>query len=148
MSGARPAARADSRIKETLTFRLLVAVNRIVQPFQERFGKPNDLTLPEWRCMMALAAHPRSSGEDVTRRMSMDKMAVSRSLRRLEQHGRVRREQDPANARRNLWELTEAGWDLFDTILPGALERDRKAFAAIPEDEKARLMALLRDLEF
>lgn len=140
--------RVDKRIEETLTFCLLIAVNRIVQPFQESFGKPHDLTLPEWRCMMALASHPGSSGEEVAQRMAMDKMAVSRSLRRLEQSARVNREPDPANARRNSWELTPQGWEVFDEILPAALERDRRAFAAMPKHEKARMMALLRELEF
>lgn len=139
--------RTDSRIEETLTFRLLVAVNRMVQPFHEEFGKPLDLSLPEWRCMMALAAHPATSGEDIAHLMAMDKMAVSRSLRRMETKGRVRREPDPANARRNRWELTEAGWAIFDLIMPAALARDRRAFAGIPKEEKERLMALLSELE-
>lgn len=139
--------RRDRRVEDTLTFRLLVAVNRIVQPFHDSYGKEHDLTLPEWRCMMALAARPGSSGEDVARHMAMDKMMVSRSLRRLEQNDRVRRQPDPANARRNAWEMTDAGWALFDTILPAALERDRKAFADIPAQEKARLIQILRDFE-
>ncbi len=139
--------RTDKRIEETLTFRLLVAVNRIVQPFQDNFGKPHDLTLPEWRCMMALAAHPGSSGEAVAQRMAMDKMAVSRSLRRLETLGRVARQPDPTNARRNSWEMTMDGWALFDLILPAALERDRRAFKDLPKEEKNRLIAILKDLE-
>lgn len=141
------AQRSDKRIEETLTFRLLVAVNRIVQPFQENFGKPHDLSLPEWRCMMALAAHPGSSGEEVARHMAMDKMAVSRSLRRLEKKRRVDRQADPTNARRNSWEMTDDGWALFDLILPAALERDRHAFEDIPAKEKDRLMSILRDFE-
>lgn len=120
---------------------------RPIEPFQETFGKPHDLTLPEWRCMMALVTNPGASGEEVAQRMAMDKKAVSRSLRRLERHNRARRESDPANARRNAWQLTEAGWALFDRILPAALERDRINFAEVPADEKARLIRLLRDLE-
>ncbi len=139
--------RRDARVEETLTFRLLVAVNRIVQPFQDAYGKTFDLTLPEWRCMMALASKPGSSGEDIARHMAMDKMMVSRSLRRLEKNGRLIRTQDPANARRNAWEMSEAGWDIFDTILPSALDRDRKAFEHLPEDTKANLIQILRDFE-
>lgn len=139
--------RRDTRIEETLTFRLLVAVNRMVQPFQENFGKPHDLSLPEWRCMMALAARPGSSGEEVAQHMAMDKMAVSRSLRRLEQHGRARRATDPANARRNSWEMTADGWALFDQIMPAALDRDRRAFGDMAAEEKDRFMQVLRDLE-
>jgi DNA-binding MarR family transcriptional regulator len=128
--------RRDPRIADTLTFRVLVAANRIAQPFAERVGARFDLTLPEWRCMMALAAEPGRSGEDVARMMSMDKMSVSRSLRRLAKSGRAEAQPDPANAKRNQWQLTAAGWEVFDAIVPSALARDEAAFARL--DPEAR----------
>jgi DNA-binding MarR family transcriptional regulator len=139
--------RRDRRIEQTLTFQLLVAVNRIVQPFQERYGSRFDITLPEWRCMMALSTEPDSSGEDVARKMSMDKMGVSRSLRRLEKHGRVERRTDEGNRKRNMWRLTDAGWALFDTIMPEALARDRQAFARLDEAERQRMIRVLAEFQ-
>lgn len=135
--------RRDDRIDQTLTFRLLVAANRIAQPFAERYGRALGLSLPDWRCVLALASAPGASGEAVARRMAMDKMAVSRSLRRLEAAGRVRAEPDPAHPRRQRWQLTEAGWAVVDAILPDALARDAAAFGDAPAVDKASLFKLL-----
>ena len=143
--GARSALpeRRDVRIAETLTFELLVAVNRLARAFREQFGRELEIGLPEWRCVMALAAWPGSSGEEVGRRMAMDRMTVSRSLRRLEAAGRAARRPDPGDQRRAAWHLTEAGWTVFDRITPSALARDEAAFADLTPDERRLVRRVL-----
>lgn len=133
--------RRDPAFAETLSFRLLTAANRLVAPFAARHGRPNGLALTDWRCMMALAAWPGSSGEDVARAMAMDRMGVSRALRRLEADGRARRED--AGGRRNAWRLTDAGWTLYDRIAADARARDADAFADLSPDERAVLARAL-----
>ena len=139
----RPPERRDPRVARTLAFRILVAANRLARPFDARHGAALDLRLPDWRCMMALAAEPGLSGEAVARMMAMDKMAVSRSLARLAAQGRVEARADPSHARRRRWSLSEAGWTVVDRILPDALDRDRAAFGDLPEHERDRLLAIL-----
>lgn len=143
---SRPSARCDERIVKTLTFQLLVAVNRIIKPFAERYGRRFDLGLPEWRCMMALAAWPDSSGEDVARRMGMEKMTVSRALRRLQRFGRAHAQADPRNRKRNQWRLTDDGWEIVDIILPDALARDSQAFRAVSAEQRAMITGVLASL--
>ncbi len=142
-----PQDRTDERIADTLTFRILIAANRIAQPFAERVGQKHDLTLPEWRCMMALATEPAISGEDIARKMGMDKMGVSRSLRRLAKAGRVQATPDPANSKRNQWRITQDGWTLFDLIVPEALARDDAAFANLDAPSRALVMEVLAALD-
>lgn len=136
-------ARTDPRIADTLTFRILVAANRIAEPFPERVGRKFDLTLPEWRCMMALATEPGISGEDIARNMCMDKMGVSRSLRRLAKGGRVIGVPDPANSKRNQWQMTPQGWQVFDQIVPEALARDEAIFAELEPESRAMVIDVL-----
>lgn len=138
-----PVLRRDLRIADTLTFRVLVAANRIAQPFAERIGQRFDLTLPEWRCMMALAAEPEVSGEDIARGMCMDKMGVSRALRRLHKAGRVEVEPDPVNSKRNQWCLSDAGWEIFDQIMPQALARDEVVFSSLEREKRELIFDVL-----
>lgn len=132
----RDAERRDARATGTLTFELLLAVNRLARAFADGFGRELGLGLQEWRCVMALAARPGASGEEVARRMEMDRMTVSRALRRLEAAGRASRSADPEDGRRAAWRLTEAGWSVFDRVTPSALARDEAAFADLTEDER------------
>lgn len=136
-------ARRDARITGTVSFQLLTAVNRLTRPFHALYGKRFGVGLSEWRCMMALAAAPGASGEDVAETMGMDRMTVSRTLRRLEAGGHALRGPDPAHGRRNRWRLTERGWSVVDAVLPEALERDRTLFGDASPDERAALTRLL-----
>ena len=135
--------RSDPRITSTLTFRMLTAVNFIARPFQEEYSKRFSLGLTEWRCMMACATAPDSSGEDVARLMGMDKMTVSRSLRSLERAGRAARRADPVNRKRYQWRLTDEGWAVFDAIIPLALTRDENLFTDVSESERAAINRVL-----
>lgn len=145
MSGPPP--RRDARIVDTVSFRLIVAVNRMTRPFHALYGARFGLGLTEWRCMMALAATPDASGEGVAETMGLDRMTVSRTLRRLERGGRCSRAPDPAHRRRNRWRLTDAGWAVIDAVMPEALARDAALFGDATEAERAALDRLLRALE-
>ena len=136
--------RRDARVCDTLTFRVLVAANRIARPFPERIGERYDLTLPEWRAMMVLAGDPGASGEVVAQTLATDKMSVSRALRRLLAAGRVERR--AAAGRRNAWQLSEAGWDLFDRIAPLALERDRALLGDLDEESSLAIRKVFERL--
>ena len=135
--------RRDDRIARTLSFGLLVAANRVARPFAEAHGRRFGLSLPEWRCMMALAAAPDSSGEDVARALGMEPMTVSRALRGLAEHGRAAARPDPTHGRRRRWRLTDDGWAVVDVVAPDALARDAALRDGLGSEEAARLMALL-----
>lgn len=127
-------------IENTLTFRLLVAANRVGQPFAAQFGRRLGITLTQWRCVMALAIEPGASGEAVARRMGMEKMTVSRALKRLHDLGHAERE-GPHN--RGAWRLSASGWALVDEIMPAALARDRAALAGVSEEQRQGLVTVL-----
>ena len=138
--------RREERIVDTLTFRLLVAANRLAGPFAARHGRELGIGLGEWRCVMALAAAPGGSGEDVARALGMERMTVSRTLRRLEAGGHATRRGAPDNRRRNEWRLTEAGWAVFDRVMPDALARDAALFGGLDAAEREAVTTVLRRL--
>jgi DNA-binding MarR family transcriptional regulator len=139
--------RRDGRLAGTVSFRLLTAVNRMTRPFHRQFGRRFGVTLTEWRCLMALAIAPDVSGQDVAAVMGMDRMTVSRTLRRLEAAGRAVRRSDPSRPRRGEWRLTPSGWEVVDAIMPEALARDAALFGGADPADLAALGRLLARLE-
>lgn len=133
--------RRDTAVRDALVARLIVALNLMVKPFMKNYA--HLISLPEWRCMSGLAAYPLASGEDLAQRLGVDKMSVSRQLRALERRGFASREPDPDNRRRLQWQLTPAGWDIYDLIAPSALERDRQFLSVLSPAEAARLRQML-----
>ena len=99
---------------------MFVAADLLARSFADAIGRRHDLTLTEWRCMMVLAPRPGLANIEVAEASGVDVMAVSRALRRLEQHGRLERCADPADKRRITGSLTPKGLDLYRAVAPGA----------------------------
>ena len=146
MRSAAMARRARSTIRlvdEDLAYRLLRIVNLLAKPFHERYGARHDLSLAEWRILMALAAHPGASATALADHTGMHAMNVSRSLARLVRMGRVQRETDPADRRRALLELSPRGAALFRRIAPSAQAREDALHRALDAREAAALRRML-----
>jgi|GEM_PF-2121315 len=137
--------RRDPALTDTLTFRLIVAMNLIVKPFATIYGEAHGISLSEWRCLIWLAAAPGSSGEDTASGIGMDRMSVSRNLRALQRKGYASRTPDPNNRKRWQWRLSSLGWSVFDEIAAGAIERDHAITATMTRDEQARMIRFLDD---
>lgn len=126
-----------------LVYRLLRLVNLLARPFQERFGTRYDLSLTEWRVMMALAARPGTTATEISDWSGLHVMNVSRSVARLVRQGRVLRAVDPADRRRSLLRLSRRGKTLFDIIAPSAQAREEMVRTVLSETEAAALRVMI-----
>ena len=100
--------------------------SRISRAFDSKLAKAHGLSPPEWRVLLTLAQHPDASANEITTSWAMEKMAVSRAVRRLERTGRIRRRVDGADRRRYALILTPKGRRLYQRILPMANARYRE----------------------
>lgn len=99
----------------------------------------------EWRVMAMLAVEPGIMANRICHVVSLDKAAVSRSLRVLEGRGYVAAEAS-ADPRRYSYTLTETGYDLHDRIMRLALQREESLLEGMGEAERAELVRLLRKM--
>jgi DNA-binding MarR family transcriptional regulator len=74
-------------------------------------------------------------------------MTVSRSLRSLETAERTTRNADPHDLKRNLWEMTDEGWAVYDRIAKQALIRQVEFLDILTTAEQKELARLLKKLE-
>ena len=79
-------------LEEFLPYRLSVLSNRLSAAIAESYSRRFGLSIPEWRVIAVLARAPGISAAEVAERTAMDKVAVSRAVRRLLHKGRIRRE--------------------------------------------------------
>lgn len=126
-----------------LIYRLLRLVNLLSRPFQERFGTRYDLSLTEWRVMMALAARPGTTATEISDWSGLHVMNVSRSVARLVRQGRVLRAVDPADRRRSLLRLSRRGQTLFALIAPSAQAREEMVRTVLSDGEAAGLRVMI-----
>jgi DNA-binding MarR family transcriptional regulator len=131
------------RLAEFLPYMLSITSNavsgRISQEYRTRFG----LKVPEWRVMAVLGDAGALTQRELTALTLMDKVAVNRACKELEERGLAWRQPNTKDGRSHLLELTDDGRRMHGEIMPLALEMERRLLANFREEEIAGFKALL-----
>ena len=126
-----------------LPYQLSIASNavsgRIAQEYRARWG----LSVPEWRVMALLGDFGEITQRDLTQLSLMDKVAVNRACKVLEDRGLVARTPNENDGRSHLLNLTDAGREMHGQIMPLAREMERRICAGISEQELEQFRDLL-----
>ena len=137
------AMKQNPRLSDFLPYRLSITSNavsgRIAQEYRTRFG----LSVPEWRVMAVLGDSGAMTQRDLTRLTLMDKVAVNRACKVLEDRGLAVRQPNASDGRSHLLELTGSGREMHGQIMPLALEMERRLFANFEPEEVAQFRHLL-----
>ena len=112
---------------------------RIAQEYRQHFG----LSVPEWRVMAVLGDSGSLTQRDLTQRTLMDKVAVNRACKVLEERGLATRTPNAQDGRSHHLDLTDEGRVMWGQIMPLALEMERRVFAGFSAEEIAQFRALL-----
>ena len=131
------------RLGQFLPYLLSVTSNavsgRIAEEYRSRFG----LKVPEWRVMAVLGDSGALTQRQLTRLTMMDKVAVNRACKELEERSLARRLPNADDGRSHHLELTAEGRAMHGAIMPLALEMERRLFSTFTEEELAPFRALL-----
>ena len=124
-----------SPLSTFLPYQLSLASNavsgRIAMEYRARWG----LSIPEWRVMAVLGDCGGLTQRDLTKRTLMDKVAVNRACKVLEERGLAERAPNEQDGRSHLLELTSGGRNMHAEIMPLALEMERRMFEGFSPDE-------------
>ncbi len=123
-----------------------VLSNRITRAFESRIEPRYGISVAEWRVLLSLFAASGWTAKDIHQQWAMDKMAVSRAVRRLEEDGRVKRHRHPEDGRSHVLIITPRGTRLVKKILPTAEARYREILSCLTRPELARLERTIASL--
>ncbi|HVR90864.1 MAG TPA: MarR family winged helix-turn-helix transcriptional regulator [Novosphingobium sp.] len=113
--------------------------NRIADEYRARFG----LKIPEWRVMAILGDGGPRTQRELVGQTRMDKVAVNRACKELEERGLAARSPNAADGRSHHLGLTADGTAMHAQIMPLALEMERQVFATLDLAEQDQFKALL-----
>ena len=119
--------------------------NRIGKAFASELEN-QDMTVAEWRVMLTLAQHQNASGQEITGRWAMDKMAVNRAISSLDQRGLIRKMRSSEDRRTINLQLTAAGRKMYDALLPMANDRYHELLSGLDKNEEKQLRQTLLKL--
>jgi DNA-binding MarR family transcriptional regulator len=123
-----------------------VVSNRIGRAFAAEVTAKFGLSIAEWRVVLSLHLKPERTARDITRAWGMEKMAVNRAVRRLEDAGHVVSALDRADKRRHTLKLSRSGQALYRKIEPAATARYYEITADLTAREKDVLAKTLAKL--
>lgn len=133
-----------------LPYQLSVASNAVSSLIAERYRKRFALKIPEWRVMAVLGDGGGGAGSmtqrDLTAATVMDKVAVNRAVKVLEERGLVARVPNPGDGRSHLLQLTGEGWAIHAEVMPLAKGIERELLDGLAPGEEAMLRRLLAGL--
>ena len=129
-----------------LPYQLSIASNavsgRIAQEYRTRWS----LSVPEWRVMAVLGDAGPMTQRDLTMRILMDKVAVNRACKVLEDRQLASRAPNKQDGRSHLLELTGEGIEMHGQIMPLAVEMERRIFDGFSAQEQTLLREMLERL--
>ncbi len=136
------------RLEHFLPYRLSLLSNTVSEGIANTYRDEFDLTVTEWRVIAVIGRYPGLSASEVVERTAMDKVAISRAVKRLEDRGLVERAEHASDRRRRPLRLSrDRGRPMFKEIVPRARGYEEALLAGLGARELAALDRLLEMLE-
>ena len=145
--GVGPAQRLD--LAAYLPYRLSILSNTvsgaIAAIYEARYG----LSVADWRIVAILGMAPDRplTQTALCARTRMDKVQVSRAVKRLLESGRIVRETDSTDRRRAHLRLTAQGRAVYDDVAPATLAWERDLLSRLTPAEAAILDTVIARLQ-
>ena len=137
---------SNTRLADFLPYLLSVTSNAVSSRIAEVYRREFGLRIPEWRVMAVLGDAGALTQRDLTAATLMDKVAVNRACKELEDRGLAARTANERDGRSHHLELTDAGRAMHGRIMPLALQMEAALFEDFSAEERERFRRLLDKL--
>jgi DNA-binding MarR family transcriptional regulator len=136
-------AATSPRLADFLPYQLSVTSNAVSDSIAEEYRARFGLKIPEWRVMAVLGDAGAQTQRELAVATRMDKVAVNRACKVLEERGLAARSPNASDGRSHHLELTAAGRAMHGEIMPLALEMERRLFEMLTPAERGQFKHLL-----
>lgn len=133
-------------LERFLPYRLSLVSNLISQGIAETYERTYSMSVTEWRVIAVLGRFPGITASEVVRRTAMDKVAISRTVRRLLEKGLLEREDNDDDRRSKKLFLSRQGERIYRRVAPAAVAFEARLLEVLSESEQATLARLLDKL--
>jgi len=144
-----PTAPRHLDLETYLPYRLSILSNTISGAIAALYESRHGLSVADWRLMAVLGMDPDRplTQTALCARTRMDKVQVSRAVKRLLDFGHIAREVDAADRRRAHLRLTKSGRSVYGAVAPATLEWERELLSRLTPAEAAILDTVIARLQ-
>lgn len=134
------------RLLDFLPYLMAVTSNAVSHRIASQYEAASGLRIPEWRVMAVLGDGGSMTQRDLVGETLMDKVAVNRACKALEERDLIRRSPNALDGRSHHLELTDSGREMYDRVMAIALDSECEIYSVLDDAERAQLKALLTRL--
>lgn len=147
-SASRPRrARAILELESFLPYRVAGLARRLSRAIEDTQRSEHRLAVKDWKLMQVMARHGRLAPADIRRMGTQDKATISRAIKCLLDRGLVAKEPHEGDSRTFDVAFTEAGWAMYEAIVPRVKRRQAELLAALTPAEAKEFTRLLDKLD-
>ena len=132
-----------TRLADFLPYRLAITSNAVSGLIASEYGDRFGLRVPEWRVMAVLGDAGSLTQRQLVSATLMDKVAVNRACKQLEERGMLARSPNAADGRSHHLALTGEGVSIHAQIWPQAFDATERIFACLSDAERSVLRTTL-----
>ncbi len=134
-------------LQQFLPYRLSVLSNRISDSLANKYRKRFGINVHEWRILSALGEEKKLSAVAITNRIAMDKVTVSRAVKKLIEKGLILKDLDSKDQRSYELALSIDGVNMYQQLVPIALAHEQEVITNLTSKDKENLLELLLKLD-
>ncbi len=134
-------------LQEFLPYRLSVLTNSVSALIATSYSESFGIRIPEWRAIAVLGESPGITSSQIVQRTAMDKVSVSRTVQSLTTKKLIYKRSSATDRRVSHLRLTSKGRNVYEQIVPMALEFERKFLRALSSQEQVVLDRLIHKLQ-
>jgi len=124
-------------------FGLTAIANKIARSASRVYLRRFGVGINEWRILANLRVYPGVTANQICQTSGLDKAAVSRSLRLLEDGGMIETSGEGSDARGRALCLTDRGDELHNGLIDVALKREALLLDGFDESERRQLLSFI-----
>nr|WP_315458139.1 MarR family winged helix-turn-helix transcriptional regulator [uncultured Sphingorhabdus sp.] len=126
-----------------LPYQLSITSNAVSDLIARAYRGKFALKIPEWRVMALLGESEVATQRELVAATAMDKVTVNRACKALEERALVSRVPNSKDGRSHHLALTDAGRDLYEQIVPQALQLEAELEKILGSGEAKLLEQML-----
>ncbi|OGS49879.1 MAG: MarR family transcriptional regulator [Erythrobacter sp. RIFCSPHIGHO2_12_FULL_63_10] len=131
------------RLADFLPYQLSITSNAVSSLIAGRYRARFGLKITEWRVMAVLGDVGAATQRELAEATLMDKVAVNRACKVLEDRGLLARQPNTLDGRSHMLTLTDEGKAIHGEVMPLARESEAEIFAVLSEEDQVQFRALL-----
>ncbi len=138
---------APFHLADFFPYRLSILSNRVSNLIAQDYAEKFDLRVPDWRVIMVLYEPDQLTASEIAEATLMDRVRVTRTLQQLLTKEIVSRRASKTDGRSAYITLTAKGREIYDAVIPLALDYERQVLSVLSETEKVALTGMMEKLD-